>query len=525
MSDPHTTARPVVATTHGAVRGVLADEGLCFAGIPFAAPPVGGLRLRPPEPAVPWSGVRDAAGFPAAPAQHAGITPELEALGPHAVSVARALGAADGTFSEDCLYLNVWTPGLEGRLPVLMWIYGGGFETGTASPPSFDGAALSRLTGAVVVAANYRVGALGWLHPAGAGGDRWAASANLGLQDQTAALRWIRDNVGRFGGDSGNVTVAGASAGAFSVGALLALPDAKGLFHKAILQSGSVTRVQSPDTARALTESFLSAAGLESLDELATAPLGRILDAQSSVVDADIGRRNLPGGRIWGVVQDGTVLPERPLDAVAAGAAVGIPLLIGANRDEIRMWAELGGAGYRPADEDALTAEMARANIADPPALLEAYRVRLRAALPRPGGTSPMAPDELRDLRTAFLSDAVYRVPSARLARAQISAGGPAHSYLLSAEPFGAGTGAFHGAESFYLGDRLTALDIDTPDNRAVRDQLATAWSRFLRTGDPGWPAHDLDGSPTGTTRLIGPDPRDVHEPPLDVAEHWGLGA
>ncbi|MFD4510059.1 carboxylesterase/lipase family protein [Streptomyces sp. NPDC058457] len=523
MTDSQETARPVVTTTHGAVRGVRSDGGLRFAGIPFAAPPVGALRLRPPVPAAPWAGVRDASRFPAAPAQHAGITPEIQALGTHAVGVARALGAADGEFSEDCLYLNVWTPGVDGRLPVLMWIYGGAFESGTASPPSFDGTALSRLTGAVVVAANYRVGALGWLHPAGPGSERWTASANLGLQDQTTALRWIRDNVARFGGDPGNVTVAGASAGAFSVGTLLALPDAKGLFHKAILQSGSVTRVQAPDTARALTEHFLSAVGVKSLDELATAPLGRILDAQPSVVDSDVGRRNLPGGRIWGVVHDGTMLPARPLDAVGAGAAVGIPLLIGANRDEIRMWAELGGAGYRPADEGALTAEMTRAGVADPAALLEAYRVQLRGA-PQPGRPEAAAPDELRDLRTLFLSDAVYRVPSARLARAQVAAGGPAHTYLLSAEPFGAGTGAFHGAETFYLGDRLAALDIDTPDNRAIRDQLATAWRRFLYTADPGWPTHDPTATPTGTTRLIGPDPRDIHEPPLDIAAHWDLG-
>ncbi|NUQ90385.1 MAG: carboxylesterase family protein, partial [Glycomyces artemisiae] len=405
MTDAHPTAhRPLVATTHGAVRGTAAGAGLVFAGIPFAAPPIGDLRLRPPAPVAPWDRVRDGSTFPPGPAQRPGLTPDVEALGPEAVAVAQALGAAGGPFSEDCLYLNVWTPHLDGRAPVLMWIYGGGFETGTASPPSFDGAALSRLTGAVVVAANYRVGALGWLHPAGPGADRWTGSANLGLQDQAAALRWVNENAARFGGDPGNVTIAGGSAGAFSVGALLALPTAKGLFHKAILQSGSVTRVQSAPTAKALTEAFLAAAGVPDLDHLADASLERILDAQASVVDTDIGRRNLPGGRIWGVVHDGTVLPERPLDAVTAGAAANIPLLIGANRDEIRMWADFGGDTYRPTDEDALLAEMARGGIADPPALLAAYRTRLRAAAGIPNGTGA---DELRDLRTLFLSDAV----------------------------------------------------------------------------------------------------------------------
>lgn len=510
--------RPVVATTCGAVRGTSAGTGLLFAAIPFAAPPVGERRLRPPQPVVPWTGVRDAAGFPAGPAQRPGIAPEVEELGPAAVAVARALGAADGPFSEDCLYLNVWTPAVDGRLPVLVWIYGGGFETGTASPPGFDGAALSRLTGAVVVAANYRVGALGWLHPAGLGSDRWTASANLGLQDQAAALRWVSDNVDRFGGDPGNVTIAGASAGAFSVGALLALPTTKGLFHKAILQSGSVTRVQPAPTAEALTENFLAAVGVSDLDHLAAAPLERILDAQASVIDSDIGRRNLPGGRIWGVVHDGTVLPRRPLDAVAAGAAADIPLLIGANRDEIRMWADFGGDSYRPADEGALLSEMTRAGIADPPALLAAYRKRLRA-----GGPHAAAPDELRDLRTLFLSDAVYRIPSARLARAQAVAGDRAYSYLLTAEPFGLGTGAFHGAEALYLGDRLAALGIDTPDNNAVRDQLAEAWRRFLHTADPGWPAHNPTDTHTAATRQIDPAPGNIHEPALDIAAHWDI--
>ncbi|MCF2532440.1 carboxylesterase/lipase family protein [Yinghuangia soli] len=525
MTDAHQSARhPVVETAGGAIRGTSAGgDGAVFAGIPFAAPPVGTRRLRPPEPAAAWAGVLDAATFPAGPAQRPGIAPDVEAMGPEAVAVAEALGAARGPFSEDCLYLNVWTPELGVRLPVLVWIYGGGFETGTASPPSFDGAALSRLTGAVVVAANYRVGALGWLYPAGPDADGWAESANLGLQDQVAALRWVRENAACFGGDPGNVTVAGASAGAFSIGALLAMPTAKGLFHKAILQSGSVTRVQSPETAEALTKAFLAAAGVRDFGSLLDAPVEAILQAQSAVTDADIGRRNLPGGRIWGVVHDGTILPERPLDAVRDGAAADVPLLIGANRDEIRIWADFGGPAYRPADEDALLAEMAVAGIADPPALLAAYRHRLRCAASAAVGSNPAGVDELRDLRTMFLSDAVYRIPSARLARAQAAAGGRANTYLLTAEPFGPGTGAFHGAEALYLAERLAALGIDTPENRAIRAELVGAWRRFVHAKDLGWPAHGPAEPQAARTRQIGGTVLDIDEPPLDVAAHWGI--
>src|SRR4051812_46734226 len=233
----------IVDTTLGAVRGqALSDGGEVFAGIPFAAPPLGELRFRPPQPPVPWRGVRDGDRFAAAPAQGrptlVGQQSKMPAL--------PGFPTGDlGLTSEDCLYLNVWVPGppaAEPR-PALVWIYGGGFESGSAAPPYTDGAALARQTGTVVVAANYRLGALGFLHQPEIG------AVNLGVRDQIAALRWVRDNISGFGGDPDNITVAGQSAGAFSIGTLLAVPAAAGLFHKAILQSGSASRSFDPATA------------------------------------------------------------------------------------------------------------------------------------------------------------------------------------------------------------------------------------------------------------------------------------
>ncbi|MFM9596609.1 carboxylesterase/lipase family protein [Streptomyces scabiei] len=512
---------PMVRTSHGSVRGTRwGDTGGIFAGIPFAAPPIGPLRLRPPAPVAAWTGVRDSVAFPAAPAQRYPLMDpstqgSLAALDPRARAIATALGAQTGPSAEDCLYLNLWTPELTSRRPVLVWIYGGGFETGSASPPAFDGAALSRLTGAVVVAVNYRVGALGWLLPTGPGSERFADSANLGLQDQAAGLRWVRDNVAAFGGDPDNVTVAGNSAGAFSIGALLSLPAAAGTFHKAILHSGSTGRVYRREAASAVTQDLLSAVGVRNFESLTDVPLHRILDAQSAVIPSDIGLRHLPDGHGWGIVHDGPVLPHHPHQAVRAGAAKHIPLLIGANDDEARMYASFGADSFRPTDEAALIAEMRRAELADPHGLLDAYRARGLPATDQLGEPT----DDLLELRTRFLGDAIYRVPSARLARAQTAAGGRVHTYLISAEPFGPGSSAFHGAELIYLGDKLTALDIDTPGNQAIREELTTAWSQFLATGEPGWPA--FDSAQPESTRLIGGAVTFVTEPAHDIAGYW----
>ncbi|MEX5634255.1 carboxylesterase/lipase family protein [Parafrankia sp. FMc2] len=533
---------PVVHTCGGDLRGIPADGGgAVFAGIPFAAPPLGDRRFRPPLPLEPWTGVRDATVFRGGPAQR-NLTPAVRAsapgtgdgsgtdgyrrekdvrtLDPRLAAMAAVSRHLDETSSEDCLYLNVWSPSLSKRHPVLVWIFGGGFESGTASPPAFDGAALSRLTGAVVVAANYRVGALGWLLPTGPGRERWADSANLGLQDQAATLRWVHDNIAGFGGDVDNVTLAGASAGAFIVGALLALPAAAGTFHKAILHSGSTGRIYPSDTAAAIADDLMAVVGAKDMDALAGVPLDHILDAQRTVIDREMGRRNLPGGRAWGLVLDGTVLTEHPLHAVAAGAATGIPLLVGANRDEFRGFAAIGGHTYQPPhSEQELLAEMASAGIREPTALLAVYRARL-ANTP-----TERAQDrsELGDLRTLFLTDAVYRIPAIRLARAQTEAGGTAHAYLFAGEPNGPRGGSHHGAEAMYLFDKLAAAGIDTPEHRTIRDSLTCAWADFIADGNPGWPTYNPFS--TDNARQFGDARATVTEPPLDTSPFWNDGA
>ena len=233
---------------------------------------------------------------------------------------------------------------------MIVWIYGGGFEIGTASPPMTDVAALGRATGAVVVAMNYRVGALGWLHLADLGGPNWAGSTNLGLQDQIAALHWVRANIAAFGGDPGNITVAGESAGRVQHRRPARRASRLGTFHRAILSSGSTERVFASATATAIAEDLLAVLGLSSVEELLDVPAERLLAAQGAVTESDIGRRNLPGGRAWGVVLDGSVLSRHPTAAVP-GRRRRPPAP--ARQHQPRRGKAFAIPGFAPADDDA----------------------------------------------------------------------------------------------------------------------------------------------------------------------------
>ena len=486
----------VVDTDHGPLRGRRAGGLTVFAGVPFAAPPTGDRRLAPPQPVDHWSGVRDALTLPPAPSQgtsalrgdrNADSRPARLGWsgGPAAAHFAAHLAAVDAATrnsAEDCLYLNVWTPDHAGDRPVIVYLFGGGFDAGSASPPVTDGAALARATDCVVVTVNYRLGALGFLHLADLGGAEWAGSTNLGLQDQAAALRWVQANIAAFGGDPKRVTLAGQSAGAFSVGALLTMPAADGTFQRAILHSGSTQRVFPASTATSIAEDLLSALGVDDLGSLRTLPVQRILEVQNLVIDTDIGRRNLPGGRSWGVVLDGNVLPRHPHEALTYGAARDITLLVGANHDEMQIFQRIGAAAFRPADEAALLAEISRGGAAHPGEVLDGYRRRL--------STSGAAPD-LADLRAAFLTDYVYREPATRLAATQIAAGGTAYHYVFADAPLGPGLGAFHGCEGIYLFEDLDRAGITSTRSRAVGDAFRHAWAAFAWDGQPGWPSYD----------------------------------
>ncbi len=317
---------PRTEISSGRIAGSSENGVLVFRGIPYARAPQGPLRLRAPQPPEPWPGVRDARAFGASAPQSPG---RLAAL----------LGSPTESFAEDCLYLNVWTPGVDAaRRPVLIWLHGGGFTTGSGSQPIYDGARLARRGDVVVVTVNYRLGALGYLQLPALEREAQAASANPGLLDQIAALRWVQENIAAFGGDPANTTLFGESAGAMSVGTLLGTPRAKGLFGRAILQSGAASNVYDREDAQRVAETFMKELGLaaDDLAGLRAQPLAAVLAAQDRAAQQLLGVvRQLP----FQPVVDGDVLPRRPLEAIAGGLARDVSLLIGTNLEEQKLFA------------------------------------------------------------------------------------------------------------------------------------------------------------------------------------------
>lgn len=329
----------VVKTTHGQLRGSLADGVHCFLGIPFAASTAGVNRLRPPQPVQPWSGVRDAmkygdSPFQLAPPESAGTEWDTALAG------------------EDCLNLNVWTPDPgNGGLPVMVWIQGGAFEIGSTA--SYNGRTFAR-DGVICVVINWRVGADGFL-------DLGDGQANIGLLDQLAALEWVRDNIAAFGGDPANVTVFGQSAGAMSIGVLLSMPRAEGLFRRAILQSGAAHHVLPTETAQRIGGFLSEKLGVSPTREaMAAVPVHRFLAAQTEL-KADLAARPDPArwgpevvasSMLWQPSVDGDVIPRRPIERIAAGAGSTVDVMIGSNAEDWKLFLAITGVIAKVTERD-----------------------------------------------------------------------------------------------------------------------------------------------------------------------------
>jgi para-nitrobenzyl esterase len=476
----------VVETTAGKIRGADAGDVLAFQGVPFAAPPTGELRFQPPHPHPPWRGVRDAQRTGAAAPQFA-------------MPVFSWINAAARRIDEDCLYLNVSTPAVDGgRRPVLVWIHGGGFLVGSGATPVYDGAGLARRGDVVVVTLNYRLGALGYAHLGLALGEGFERSTNLGVRDQIAALEWVRDNIASFGGDPENVTVFGQSAGGMSVGALLGAPRARKLFHRAICQSGACDHVLEPEVAREVAEDLLGRLGGASPTpaSLGRIPLARIMAAQREVMETRADLRTLMA---FLPAVDGNLIPEQPLDAVRRGDTAHIPILTGATLEEWKLFRfmDVGMGGFEESDllsrlENVLPAELDEAP--DPSVVAR----RFRAAL---GGRS--AARSAHEVWLAFQTARVFHQPSIRLAEAQHQGGGAAYSYLVTwrAPALRRTLGACHaieipfvfGSAGHPLASPLTGVN---GDGRRLSRRMQHSWIRFARSGEPGhsrlpsWPSY-----------------------------------
>ncbi|MEU8991747.1 carboxylesterase family protein [Streptomyces sp. NPDC048558] len=450
---------PVVSTPYGAVRGRYEDGVAVFRGIPYAAPPFGPHRFRPPVPPEPWDGVREAADF--------GPTPPKP---PYSEAFAQYL--SDPVVpGDDCLNLNVWTPepGPAARLPVMVWLHGGALTRGSSGVPVYDGRPFAR-DGVVLVSVNYRLGVEGY-------GYFPDAPANPGLRDQLAALEWVHASIEAFGGDPGRITLFGQSAGAISIGALLAAPQAQGLVRRAILQSGPPEAAER-DKVRRMVRRMANRLRIP-----ATAAAFADVDRELLLrTQADVGRLSSPvvGGPAFGIVVDGDIVPQDPLEALTEGdAASGVDLMTGWTRDEYRLWLVPGGLLERVdrLGAVAVAGAMARCHVgADVP---RGYR-----ALRPEAGTA--------EIVGQMVTDHLLRGPLHRLADAR-----PGSSYVYefawpSTLP---GLGACHALELGFVFDTG-----DVPESRklagegapqGLADEMHRAWVRFAVEGDPGWQTWD----------------------------------
>jgi carboxylesterase type B len=321
-AEPRPTAGKAVEISSGKVRGKVHDGIHAFKGIPYSAPTGGKMRFMAPAKPEPWSGVRNCFTFGHQSPQNMNY---VEVLAP------QANGAAEG-YDEDCLCLNVWTPdpSTSKKRPVMFWCHGGGYAQESGSWPWVDGESLSRRGDVVVVTINHRLNLFGYFHLGDIGGEKYAASGNAGMLDLVAGLTWVLDNIAQFGGDPGEVMIFGESGGGAKVSMLLAMPSARGLFHRTAIQSGPGLRANTRDTANALTKAMLAELniGPDRIDDLQSVPTGTLLSAMKSV-------QSTPGVRAgFGPVLDPKILPAHPFDPVAPAISSDIPLIIGCNRTE-----------------------------------------------------------------------------------------------------------------------------------------------------------------------------------------------
>ncbi|MEI5527204.1 carboxylesterase family protein [Streptomyces brasiliscabiei] len=468
----------VVRTAAGAVRGRAEDGLTVFRGIPFAEPPVGEARFAAPRPVSAWDGTREAYAFGPPPPQDLGIQGRT--------------GTLDAPTGDDWLTVNVWTPDADpaARRPVMVWIYGGAYKLGHSGSPGYDARHLARAGDLVVVTFNYRVGIEGFASLDG-------APANRGLLDQVAALEWVRDNITAFGGDPGQVTVFGESAGAGSVASLLAMPRARGLFRRAIAQS-----VPGPFFSDALARDIAAeiakeaglpptAAALSAVDPRRLTSAGEALGARMARYEDRWGQA-APTVTPFSPVIDGEILPRTPWEALAAGEARDVELMAGHNRDEFQLFLVLGGQLDKIGED---RADWALRTFAPGPDGARAYR----AAYP---DATPSA------LYARVQTDWLFNMPTLHLAEAQIAGGGRAHVYELTwpAPGYGGVLGACHGLDipllfgtyEADLGSLLFAGSGVPPEAKALTDQFQTAWTAFARTGEPGWPAYETAGDGGG---------------------------
>ena len=458
----------IAETTCGPVQGRVKDDVLLFAGIPYAAAPVGSRRFKKAIPHEPWSEVRAATRFgPAAPqVPSGGMTAN-----------------APVNWNEDCLFLNICTPALDSKKrPVMFWIHGGGYRTGQGAIPWYDGTSFATNGDIVVVSINYRMGAFGFTDLSRFG-DEYATSGINGILDQIVALEWVRDNISNFGGDPGQVTIAGESAGGFAVGTLLGSERAQGLFHRAIPQSGAAHHTMSEAAGNRVSDLFLKEVGFETIEALQEMKADVILKAQGRIDvsvqrgDTDLGEKGSPFYPVTG----NEILPISPLEAIRNGVGRNVDALTGTNKDEATLFI------MSEVSEDKLKREIN--GYGGDESLLSAYSSNLSGA-------------SVTELSVELSTDFSFRIPSVRLAEARCSQAAKTWVYLFNWESRNPKLKATHALEIPFVFNNLGKAGVDAFIGKgslpqSVADEMHSAWTGFIRDGDPGWQTYELDDRAT----------------------------
>ncbi|MFL0252507.1 carboxylesterase/lipase family protein [Clostridium neuense] len=448
----------IVNTLYGEVKGERIDGISIWKGIPYAAPPVGSLRFCPPNPPSSWDGIRDASKF-----GKSAMQPEKSTL----------IGDKSGTISEDCLYLNIWSPNADDKLrPVMVWIHGGGFIAGSGYDGIYDGTSFAKEGNVVIVTLNYRLGAFGFLYLKEIAGEKYSTSGNCGLLDQIAALKWVKENIKAFGGDPNKITIFGESAGAASIGNLLAMPAAKGLFNQAIIESTTKLAINSATASKA-TNKLINLLGIEKneFEKLIALPADKLVKASLTFPMAT-----------FRPVIDNVSIPEDPEDLLRKGAAKNIPIICGSNKDEFALFSAANPSFDQWDEKEILTSLEKQFGTAWP----ELYKYFSKEKI---------------DKKTYNRIMSYYSFIYPTLKYSEIlSTMSPVWVYKFSFEhPV---LGAFHSSELQYVWNKNEVKNINLfkipPQGRKLAKQMHHAWIAFAHNGNPNaneipyWPGFEV---------------------------------
>ena len=484
------SAGPIVETNLGKLRGVSTDGVYTFKGVHYGASTDGSMRFMPPVKPASWTGVRDAINL-------GPLAPQILSSAAGGSDIRKAMGDifGPGEISEDCLVLNVWTPSLHrGKRPVMVWLHGGGFTGGSDGSPTYDGTNLAHKRDVVIVGLNHRLNVFGYLDLAEIGGAKYADSANVGMLDIVLALEWVRDNIAHFGGDPANVTIFGESGGGAKVSTLMAMPPAKGLFHKAIVESGSMLKGISREDANKSAERFIAKLGItpDRIDELQKLPMERLLDAMRSLTG--------PNAMRLGPVVDGRSLPRNPFDPDAPAQSANVPMLIGTNGTESSLLLGLGDTALFSLTEADMRARLKAYLHLDDDAKVDNIIAIYKKD--RPNATPS-------DIYFAITTDRMMRMNAITQAERKVAQGAaPAYMYIFAWQTpvLDGKLRSPHGIELSFVfdnTDKTTSLNGNGADLAPLADKVSGAWAAFARTGNPNisslphWPAYDAKSRAT----------------------------